>query len=79
VWGIPVITVGRLGYPEIADRVIEEGNADFVALGRLLLADPDFALKARRGEDKYIRPCIGCHECLARIRRREALCCAVNP
>ena len=76
---IPVITVGRLGYPALADRVIEEGKADFIALGRPLLADPDFPSKARRGLHRSIRPCIGCHECLARIRRRQALSCAVNP
>ena len=76
---IPVITVGRLGYPDLADHIIEEGKADFIALGRPLLADPDFASKARKGEKETIRPCIGCHECLARIRRRQALSCAVNP
>ncbi len=76
---IPVITVGRLGYPDLANRVIEEGKADFVALGRPLLADPDFAAKARKGEDKEIRPCIGCHECFARLRSRKSLSCAVNP
>ncbi len=76
---IPVITVGRLGYPNIAGRIVEEGKADFVALGRPLLADPDFPYKARNGEEREIRPCIGCHECLARIRRRQALSCAVNP
>ena len=76
---IPVITVGRLGYPDLANRVLEEGKADFVALGRPLLADPDFASKARKGEETEIRPCIGCHECFARLRTRKALSCAVNP
>ncbi len=46
---LPLITVGRLGYPELAERIVEEGTADFVALGRPLLADPDFAHKAQRG------------------------------
>jgi 2-enoate reductase len=76
---IPVITVGRLGYPDLADQIIEEGKADFIAIGRPLLADPDFASKARKDEKETIRPCIGCHECLARIRRRQALSCTVNP
>jgi 2-enoate reductase len=76
---IPVITVGRLGYPDLANRVLEEGKADFVALGRPLLADPDFAAKARKGEEREIRPCIGCHECFARLRARLSLSCAVNP
>jgi len=77
--GIPVITVGRLGYPDLAERVLAEGKADFVALGRPLVADPDFADKARRGRATDIRPCIGCHECLARILRMQSTSCAVNP
>jgi 2-enoate reductase len=76
---IPVITVGRLGYPDLAENVLEEGKADFIALGRPLLADPDFAAKARKGQAEQIRPCIGCHECFARIPRRQSLSCAVNP
>lgn len=76
---IPVITVGRLGYPGLANHILEDGKADFIALGRPLLADPDFAAKARKGEEKEIRPCIGCHECFARLMRRQALSCAVNP
>jgi 2-enoate reductase len=76
---IPVITVGRLGYPDLANRILEEGKADFIALGRPLLADPDFAAKARKGEAEEIRPCIGCHECFARLRSRLSLSCAVNP
>jgi 2-enoate reductase len=76
---IPVITVGRLGYPDLANRLLGEGKADFVALGRPLLADPDFAAKARKDEADKIRPCIGCHECFSRLRSRKALSCAVNP
>ncbi len=76
---IPVITVGRLGYPDLADHVLEERKADFVALGRPLLADPDFARKARTNDADAIRPCIGCHECFARLRSRLSLSCAVNP
>jgi 2-enoate reductase len=76
---IPVITVGRFGYPDLANRIIKEGKADFVALGRPLLADPDFASKAKRGQTKEIRPCIGCHECFSRLLRQQSLSCAVNP
>ena len=77
--GVPVITVGRLGYPDLANRIVEEQKADFVAIGRPLLADPDFALKTRRGQAEDIRPCIGCHECFARLHRQQSLSCAVNP
>jgi 2-enoate reductase len=76
---IRVITVGRLGYPELADSVIQEGKADFIALGRPLLADPNFANKARRGEQENIRPCIGCHECFRRLYELTYISCAVNP
>jgi 2-enoate reductase len=43
------------------------------------LADPDFAAKARRGQADEIRPCIGCHECFARLQRQQSLSCTVNP
>jgi len=77
---IPVITVGRLGYPELAESVLREGKADFVALGRPLLADPEWPLKAREGRLEDIRPCIGCHEgCLGSVVRGSYLSCAVNP
>lgn len=76
---IPIITVGRLGYPDLANQIIKNGKADFIALGRPLLADPDFAAKARREQTDEIRPCIGCHECFARLHRQQTLSCAVNP
>jgi 2-enoate reductase len=76
---IPVITVGRLGYPDLANQVIQDGKADFVALGRPLLADPDFAAKARRGQADEIRPCIGCQECFIRLEKQQSLSCTVNP
>lgn len=76
---IPVITVGKLGDPDLANKVIEEGWADFVAIGRPLLADPDLPNKARRGQIDEIRPCIGCHDgCLDRIFQGYYLSCAVN-
>ena len=76
---LPVITVGRMGYPALADRVVGEGTADFVAIGRPLLADPDFADKARHGRAKEICPCIGCHECMHRMHLNQSISCAVNP
>jgi len=77
---IPVITVGKLGYPELADSVLRDEKADFVALGRPLLADPEWSIKAQEGRIEDIRPCIGCHEgCLGAMLRGKALSCAVNP
>jgi len=77
---IPVIAVGRLDDPFVAERVLEEGKADMVAIGRGLLADPQWPLKVRMGRFDDIRPCIGCHECLYRIiELARPLSCAVNP
>jgi 2-enoate reductase len=76
---IPIITVGRLGYPDLANQIIGDGKADYIALGRPLLADSDFVLKARRGQDEDIRPCIGCHECFIRLHHLQSMSCAVNP
>ncbi len=77
---IPVITVGRLGYPELAEQVLVEGKADFVALGRALLADPEWPNKVQRKRIQDIRPCIGDHDgCLGRTFKGKPLSCTVNP
>ncbi|MCD6300060.1 MAG: FAD-dependent oxidoreductase [Dehalococcoidales bacterium] len=80
VVGIPVITVGNLGYPELAERILQEGKADFVALGRALLADPDWPNKVEKGRLEDIRPCIADREgCLSRILSGKYVSCTVNP
>jgi 2-enoate reductase len=77
---IPVIAVGRLEVPALAEKVIAEGKADMVALGRGLLADPYWPVKAAEGRDQDIRPCIGCHDgCIWRFMGGRPLSCAVNP
>lgn len=77
---IPVIAVGKLGYPELAERVLQEGKADFIALGRPLLADPEWPNKVKGGCVEDIRPCIGDNEgCEARLANRLYLSCTVNP
>ncbi len=78
--GIPVIANGKLGRPEIAQNVVAEGKTDFVALGRPLLADPEWPEKVRSGRLDDIRPCIGCNEaCLGRGYEMKYLSCTVNP
>jgi 2,4-dienoyl-CoA reductase-like NADH-dependent reductase (Old Yellow Enzyme family)/thioredoxin reductase len=57
---IPIITVGRIVDPAMADAVIEDGMADFVALGRASIADPEFPNKVLEGRIDEISPCIGC-------------------
>jgi 2,4-dienoyl-CoA reductase-like NADH-dependent reductase (Old Yellow Enzyme family)/thioredoxin reductase len=76
---IPVIAVGRLDDPVLAERVIAEGTADLVMLGRGLLADPDWPRKVQEGRLDDIRPCIACNACVDLVARGLDLRCAVNP
>lgn len=76
--GVPVITVGQIRWPDTAERAIREGDADLIALGRPLLADPQWANHARSGED--IRPCTSCNYCVAiSSGAHGAIGCAENP
>jgi 2,4-dienoyl-CoA reductase-like NADH-dependent reductase (Old Yellow Enzyme family)/thioredoxin reductase len=76
--GIPVIAMGAVLDPEDASEIVRRGDADFVAVGRALIADPQWAVKARRGEISEIRPCIRCNECVALVDENRELRCAVN-
>ena len=77
---IPVITFGKLGDPELAEKVLSEGKADFIALARPFLADSEWPNKAKAGKWDDIRPCIGCHDgCLQRSLENKYVTCAVNP
>jgi 2-enoate reductase len=77
---IPVIAVGRLDVPELAEKVITEGKADLVAIGRGFLSDPHWAKKVEEGQQKHIRPCVGCHDgCMGRLVVGKPTSCAVNP
>lgn len=73
---IPVIGAGRIRQPELAERAIANGQVDFIGLGRALIADADWANKAREGRSAQIRPCVGLvQDC----RRGEGLLgCAIN-
>ena len=68
---IPVMAVGRIVEPEQAEQVLASGQADMVALGRALIADPAWADNALAGR---IIPCIGCNACNARSRRPQIVC-----
>jgi len=77
---IPVIAHGKLGYPNVAERVIEEGKADFVGLGRPLLADPEWPRKVKERRLDDIKPCICDLEgCLGRANAAKYTSCTVNP
>jgi len=75
----PVATVGVIRTPEVADHIIAEGRADAVVIGRALIADPEWVMKARTGRDAEIRPCISCNECSGvRHALDWPIRCAVN-
>ncbi len=77
---IPVVAVGRLQDPVIAERALTSGSADFVALGRGLLADPDWVNKIASGHAADIIPCISCHEgCLQQMTEGHPTSCALRP
>jgi dimethylglycine catabolism A len=73
---VPVIAVGRLGDPAHATEAIAAGKADFVALGRTLIADPDWVAKLTRGEPA--RRCLACNTCVNEMRGGSPLRCVVN-
>jgi NADPH-dependent 2,4-dienoyl-CoA reductase/sulfur reductase-like enzyme len=77
---IPVITVGRIKDPKHADRILEEGKADMVSMGRSFLADPNYPRKAQEGNLDQIRPCVGCClGCIHAVLAKEPGSCVVNP
>jgi len=77
---IPVIVAGKLGDPVLAEKVLREGKADLIAMGRALLADPELPRKAHEGRLDDIRPCIYCNEaCIGNISRMWRISCVVNP
>ncbi len=73
---VPVIAVGRLGDPATATAAVADGKADFVALGRTLIADPQWVEKLRRGEP--IRRCLACNTCINEMRGGARIGCVVN-
>jgi 2,4-dienoyl-CoA reductase-like NADH-dependent reductase (Old Yellow Enzyme family) len=73
---VPVIAVGRLGDPATATDAVASAKADFVALGRTLIADPQWVEKLRRGEP--IRRCLACNTCVDDMRGGAGIGCVVN-
>ncbi len=75
----PVMTIGGINTPELAEHILAEGKADMVAFSRALIADPHFPEKAKHGHTEDIIPCLRCLDCLTGLHEGNALCCAVNP
>jgi len=74
---VPVVAVGRIHRPEVAARVLAT-EADFVAMGRALIADPKLVQRVRERRPERIRPCLACNRCIASINGHR-LECSVNP
>ncbi len=75
---IPVITVGRIRTPQLADRIIREEKADLVSMGRALIADPHLPNKAKDSRFDEIIPCVSCNKCIQTLRK-NVVRCTVNP
>jgi 2,4-dienoyl-CoA reductase (NADPH2) len=76
---VPVIAVGRIHDPRQAERILADGRADFIAMGRPLLADPDLPRKLSSAQAHRIRKCISCENCIDAMELRFSVDCAVNP
>ena len=76
---IPVMVPGKISNPYDAEKVLEEGKADFIGVGRAMIADPEWAKKVAEGRVEDIRPCIYCNECVGnQIIHCHAIRCSVN-
>lgn len=76
---IPVVTVAGITMPDEAEDILAEGRADAIALGRGLIADPEWPNKARMDKDYAITPCIRCVSCYGVATCGNSQSCAVNP
>lgn len=77
---VPVVTSNRINTPEVAEEVLERGDADMVSMARPFLADPDFVIKAAAGKSDEINTCIGCNQaCLDHVFSGKMTSCLVNP
>jgi NADPH-dependent 2,4-dienoyl-CoA reductase/sulfur reductase-like enzyme len=77
---IPVGTVGKIMEPKMAEEILQQGRADLIAMGRALLADPEFPQKAREGRVEDIRACIACLQgCRDHRYQGLPVTCLVNP
>jgi 2,4-dienoyl-CoA reductase (NADPH2) len=77
---IPLITTNRINMPDVAEQIIASGEADMVSMARPLLADPQWALKAKTDRSDRINTCIACNQaCLDHVFQNQRASCMVNP
>ena len=75
---VPVIAVGKLD-AAVGEKILEAGQADAIAIGRRLFADPDYPNKAHEGREDDVRPCTSCITCETRMLEYDGVACSVNP
>ncbi|MBQ4853719.1 NADPH-dependent 2,4-dienoyl-CoA reductase [Rhodanobacter sp. B2A1Ga4] len=77
---IPLVATNRINMPDVAERILAEGEADMVSMARPLLADPAWANKAKAGRSERINTCIACNQaCLDHVFQNKRASCLVNP
>lgn len=78
--GTPVVVAGRIRKPADAEQILENGQADVIAMARSWIAEPDWISKAASGREEQIRPCMSCNQgCLGFNLRNKPGTCVVNP
>jgi 2,4-dienoyl-CoA reductase (NADPH2) len=78
--GIPLVTTNRINMPDVAERILAEGDADMVSMARPLLADPEWVNKAKASRPAAINTCIACNQaCLDHVFENRRASCLVNP
>ena len=77
---IPLVATNRINMPEVAERILADGDADMVSMARPLLADPAWVNKAKAGRSERINTCIACNQaCLDHVFQNKRASCLVNP
>lgn len=77
---IPLVTTNRINMPNVAEKILADGDADMVSMARPFLADPELVNKSKDGREDEINTCIGCNQaCLDHVFQRKISSCLVNP
>lgn len=77
---VPMIAAGRLKHPAHAEQILQDGDADLIGMARQLIADAEWANKARENRVKEIRPCVACNQlCVGNLARNLPIGCVHNP
>ncbi len=79
VVSVPVVLVGRINHPQVAEDLLAGGSCDAVAMARALVADPYLPAKAARGDVADIRPCVAAMNCVDHLNRGGSIRCVHNP